>query len=50
MALALTPREKKLLLGCIGSLVLVGGMLGANEFLNRRREALGDRVAARASS
>jgi Tfp pilus assembly protein PilO len=40
MALALTPREKKLLLGCIGSLVLVGGMLGANEFLNRRREAL----------
>ncbi|MFN7564676.1 MAG: GspMb/PilO family protein [Prosthecobacter sp.] len=40
MALALTPREKKLLLACIGSLVLVGGMLGANDFLNRRREAL----------
>lgn len=40
MALALTPREKKLLLACIGSLVLVGGMLAANEFLNRRREAL----------
>jgi Type II secretion system (T2SS), protein M subtype b len=40
MALALTPREKKLLLACIGSLVVVGGMLGANDFLNRRREAL----------
>lgn len=40
MALALTPREKKLLLACIGSLVLVGGMLAANEFLNRRRTAL----------
>lgn len=40
MALALTPREKKLLLACIGSLVLVGGMLGANDFLNRRRAAL----------
>ena len=40
MALALTAREKKLLLACVGSLVLVGGMLGANEFLNRRREAL----------
>ena len=37
MALALTPREKKLLLACVGSLVLVGGMLGANEFLTRRR-------------
>jgi len=40
MALALTAREKKLLLACIGSLVLVGGMLAANEFLNRRRTAL----------
>lgn len=40
MALALTAREKKLLLACVGSLVLVGGMLAANEFLNRRRTAL----------
>ncbi len=39
MALALTAREKKLLLACVGSLVLVGGMLAANEFLNRRRTA-----------
>ncbi|MBK8093628.1 MAG: hypothetical protein IPK32_17035 [Verrucomicrobiaceae bacterium] len=40
MPLALTQREKKLLLACVGSLVLVGGMLGANEFLNRRRAVL----------
>jgi hypothetical protein len=40
MALALTPREKKLLLACVGSLLVVGGMLATNEFLNRRREAL----------
>jgi hypothetical protein len=40
MALALTNREKKLLLACVGSLVFVGGMLAANEFLNRRRTAL----------
>lgn len=35
MALALTQREKKLLSACIGSLVLVGTMLAASEFMDR---------------
>jgi hypothetical protein len=35
MALALTPREKKLLFACIGALVLVGTMYGASEFIDR---------------
>jgi hypothetical protein len=45
MALALTPREKKLLAGCVASLLIVAGMLGTNEFLTRRR-AVQEKITA----
>jgi type II secretory pathway component PulM len=37
--LALTPREKNLLLACFAALLLVGGMIAASVFLEKRRVA-----------
>ncbi|TDU72923.1 hypothetical protein EI77_01389 [Prosthecobacter fusiformis] len=40
MAQKLTPREKNLLLGCVGVLVFMGFAILANEFMQRRSTAL----------
>ena len=37
MALALTHREKRLLVACVGTLILVGGMYAVSDFMERRQ-------------